>query len=392
MKKILLASTALVGFAGVAAADVSFSGSAELQFKGGGDSIDFTGVVTEDGAQEGLDWDGELDVAFTQDLDNGLSASASFGTEYADGGTGQGQDLEAKDFLLTLESDAASLNFGNTEFAAVNAWSGVGDMEADGFSEEDGEVVIRGEVSMGGIDAQLSYLFDDTSDDLEQLSLGVSSQLAGVDLVIAYQSAIDDVTIDDPTHDLEAGISIAGGSSYRNADLNPNEITAVSAGMTVSGMDLSIGYATQDDTPLGGETVTSTGLDISYPVNGATSLGAYYVMEDDGVDATDDDDNMGVSVTYDEGPVSLSIAYEDETGTTGIDATVSYDMGNGVSLFAGMAGEQDDDGYYAGGAMDLGSGAEVRLIHVDADNLDADNEYFGDDDPIGTTLSLSFSF
>ena len=64
MKKVLLASTALVASAGIAAADVSLSGSAEL------------GIIDDDTATQ---FHTDIDVTFTMsgETDGGLTFGAS---------------------------------------------------------------------------------------------------------------------------------------------------------------------------------------------------------------------------------------------------------------------------------------------------------------------------
>ncbi len=66
MKRILLTSTALVAFAGAAAADVTWSGTAGLGYN---DDID-----------DGFYVDGDLDVTMSQELDNGVTVSGTRST------------------------------------------------------------------------------------------------------------------------------------------------------------------------------------------------------------------------------------------------------------------------------------------------------------------------
>ncbi|MEL6607570.1 MAG: porin [Pseudomonadota bacterium] len=384
MKRILLASTALVAFAGVAAADghaesITFSGSVSMEYNSGGDTVDNLGTAgTSDGS---FDWDGEFDVNFSQALDNGLTASADFGFEFADGGNGQGQNLESKDFTLGLESDTAGLFFGDTAFAADTHWTAAGDMEADDFSGEDGEMVLRGDVSFGAVDASVSYFYDEASNELDQLSLGLAAELGAVTVVVAYQEEIEGGITTTTTATSET-YAITNSGDAVGGDLDADEVFGLAVSGSFGGADVTFAYASNET-----ENANSTGIEIAYPIGDAVTLGAYYVSESVG------DDNYGVSVDYTSGPLSVGVFYNQEQANEDYGVDVDYDLGNGATLFAGIGdGDGSDQGFYIGGAYDLGSGAEVRLVHVEADAINSDNEYFGDDDAIGTTLSLSFSF
>ena len=129
MKNILLTSTALVAFAGAAAAgghtSVSFSGAASAEYNSLG----------------GFNTDADLDATMSADLDNGLTASVTIGIDtanYAGEATKSGN--------LTLSSDTASLTFGNDVSSA--SFSAVGD--TIGFGDgEDGIQGVIGSYTMG---------------------------------------------------------------------------------------------------------------------------------------------------------------------------------------------------------------------------------------------------
>lgn len=352
MKRILLASTAIVGFAGAAAAGghaesgISFSGDASIEYN----------------SETEFDWGADININMTQVLDNGLVASVDWEIDFVDDNLGN--DLSASDFVLSLTSDTAGIYFGDTGMAADGKWSAVGDMEADDFSATDGETVLRGEMSFGDVDTAVSYIVDNGNTDLEQLSLGVAADLGGVSVTFGYQE--------------EGPLAV----DNQGDDYDADEVIAISASTTVGGADVAFGYASNET-----ENEDSLGFSVDYPVSDALTVGFYYVAESAG------DDNAGVSLDYTAGMLSASVYYRQEQAVDDYGVDLDYDLGNGVALFAGFAGgDGSDDGYYAGGSYDLGNGAQVRLIHVDVDNINADNEYFGDDDEDGTTLSLSFKF
>lgn len=379
MKRILLASTALVGLAGAASAEITFSGDAELFYTFDGEQIDDAGTVTSD---DNLEWSADFNIRFSQELDNGITAGVDWEIDFVD--DNQGNDLSASDFLLSLTSEQANLFFGDTEFAAVNVFSGVTDMAADNFSEADGEDVLRGEVTAFGWNVQIStFLLEDGQfldatgadvavgeDELEQLSVGVQGDIGPVNVILAYQ---EDFLPD-------------GAESAVNGDFNTDEIFAVALSATFAGADITLAYA---DNEVG----DSTGIEVSYPVTDAVTITGFYVAETVDADDASAPDGYGVTVDYVQGPIVAQVFYSDTGGEEDYGLDVDYDLGNGITLKGGYAeGDGSDDGFYVGAAYDLGAGAELRFIYVDADNLNTDDEYFGDDDPEGATLSLSFAF
>lgn len=107
MKRILLTSTALVAFTGAAwaeahedASGVSFSGDATLGFN--------------DDIEDGFYWDAGLAVTYTAILDNGITATATYEIDISDGNLGN-EDLDAGDYVLTVSSDNATLEFGDVD-------------------------------------------------------------------------------------------------------------------------------------------------------------------------------------------------------------------------------------------------------------------------------------
>ena len=73
-KELLLASTALIALGSVSAmaADVNISGSYEMLYK----SVDDNGVTTD---QDEISSSSELDISFSETLDNGMTMSLGFG-------------------------------------------------------------------------------------------------------------------------------------------------------------------------------------------------------------------------------------------------------------------------------------------------------------------------
>ena len=367
MKNILLATTALVAFAGAAAAEghtgISFTGSASLGFnnEAGIGNVANRAADNNDGFYSDLD----IVAGFAAELDNGLTAAASLNLDDLGDGTNNGTVYE-----LSLTSATAGLYYGDTSFAAQNAWKGAGSMDQDGFSEADGEESIRGEMTFGDISAQLSYVLANNAgernagDDMNQLSLGVSATVGTLDIAVAYQEASGEA----------AGFYTSGtGTDGDSGDFNNAEVFGMSVGTTFGGADVRLAYAESGAN-------SSTGLSVSYPV-GDVTLNASYSSESAG------DDNWDLGATYASGPLSFT-ANTDESDDWGMQG--SYDAGNGLVIFAGLSDGGEDT--YVAGTYDLGSGASLLVSFADDGDADATDEVGANDYQHGTTVEVSFDF
>lgn len=357
MKRILLSSAAIVAFAGAAAAEghtgVTFSGDAQLGYN-------------DDAAGDNDGFYSELDVTigFAAELDNGLTAAASVDFEDL---AGDGSD-NGNNYELSLTNDTAGLYYGDTNFAAQNVWVAAGPMANDDFSEADGEEALRGEVTFGGIEAQVSYVLANNDGtrvgaagndgDLDQLSVGVSGDFGNFNVVMAYQEA--------------AGV--APGSYAGNGDFNEDEVFGISVGTSFGGADVRLAYAESEGDD-------SMGISVSYPF-GPVTVDAGYATN------SDQDDDWDLSVTYEDGPIAVT-ASTDEESDWSIEG--SYDVGSGLVAYAGVVDAGDD--FYVAADYDLGSGASLLVSFVeDGGDANGDDEVGANDYQIGTTVELSFEF
>lgn len=383
MKKILLASVALTAFAGAAAAEVSFSGSATLGYNDDNGRLAGGAVF---GDHQGFYSDLNLDVALSAELDNGLTVSAAADVDEVDA-----EDKASRGVTLTIASDNASLVYGDTEFAAKSMWSAAGDMEADSFSAQDGEGVLKGTFSFGGVDMAVSGLVydaegDAATDDLAQLSFGAKATVGAATVVVAYQ---EELLAADVTGGLNANTNTTIST---NGDLTTAETLGISVAMSVAGADVKLAYASEKSTV--GTDYDSTGIAVSYPM-GDVTVSAYFVSEDDST-AVDAKDNYGVKFAYAAGAVAGTLGFASEQGTDYVSLEGSYDLGNGLSIYAGaITKDGDTDDTYVGASYDLGGGASLLVSYADDTNND---EAAGDDDigaqgyAVGTTVELSFAF
>jgi hypothetical protein len=374
MKSILLASVSVVAFAGAAAAEVAFSGSATFGYND--DAY---------GDNEGFYWESDLAISLTQELNNGLTAGVTFDIDIADDddGDGLGNPVDSSGFVLFLESEEAGIYFGDTSFAAQKFWfeDNVDEMAGDGFSEQDGEIVLRGDITYGTVEASLSYTVADTNGerpagDVDQLSLGAGFVVGGYTFTVAYQEESDAVNDDDTTPaDERAGVY----GAYD--DFNTDEIFGVAMIAQLIGVDAVIAYAsnlTADH--------NSLGIAVSYPV-GPFALNAYYVAEDGPLVS---EDAYGIGAFYENGPISVEAAWKSTDGEDDSRLEATYDIGNGILLWGGVTTGGDD--YYVAATMDLGGGAQLLVSYAVDDDNSEDDEVGNPELQKGATVELTLAF
>ena len=337
--------------AGVAAAEVTFSGTAKFGYN---DTDHATGASV--GAAFS---DIDLNIAFSQELNNGYTAAASFEFDVAN--ADQGASFNASDAVISLTNADSGIHYGDTKHGAENAWSAVGSMDNDDFRVAKNEMVTRADMTFGGAKIGIS-LGDDTNisgTEKDYISLGITGSAGAFSYALAHQN--ENTATLDPVDNL-AATQLA--------------TTGVRVSTTLGGATVALGYAKNDN---GG----STGIEVSYPM-GALTTTASYVQEG----AANAENRWDVKVAYAEGALGVTVA-TDEGKDWNVD--VSYEMGNGLSLFVGADDGGEDT--YAGVSYDLGGGASLLASYAnDNSNNDDDDEVGAKDYKEGMTFQLSFAF
>jgi outer membrane protein OmpU len=308
MKKVLFATTALVATAGVAAADISLSGSAEMGLFGG-DTISATaGTVTNRATQFHQD----IEVTFTLsgETDNGLSFGASIQLDEAswtdstdDGGT-----------TVFISGDFGRLTMGDTDggfdWAMAEVPTGSGSIDdvdtshgAYGLNtgldgRYDGQV-LRYDYSVAGFGVAVSLEIDDTAGAAQ------GEPVVGVGFTYAGDAN---------------GVGYALGVGYQQAETAAGvrtDVTGLSVGVDVAGFDIGMNYSEMDQD---GEAfaISHFGLGVAYSMD-AWTFGASYGVYDDGV--------MAAS--------GATFSRNHEVESYGL--TAGYDLGGGASLLFGYA-------------------------------------------------------
>ncbi|WP_341367991.1 porin [Yoonia sp. BS5-3] len=387
MKSILLTSTALVAFAGAAAADghtsITTALTATLGYNDTDSNVlvdDANGVAPGDAGyidtfstfdnEYGFYWEGNLSMTATAALDNGLTAGAYFEITVAEdnGVTGDdfGQALSSSDFVISLEAENGGMFFGDTGMAAEKYFSAAGDMEGDGFSTGSDSSVLRFDFSTSTVDVSVSGVADDEDGEMEQAAIGVGATFGSFTLGLGYQA------------------EASGGYVNGSDDFVNDEVFGISGVATFGGAEITLAYAEETDADQ-----QSLGVQVAYPFGPVTAT-AYFVDEQA---ATDVDPNYGINVSYSDGPIAASIDYDNDQDFGIWEIEGSYDVGNGLVVGAGYAGDEDEnESYFVSAEYDLGGGASFLVSYAEDETGNAEDEIGPDDLQQGTTVELSFAF
>lgn len=306
MKTILFASTALVAFAGAAAAQgVALSGNAEM------------GIYDNDTAGMDTRFFTDIDVTFTMsgETDNGLTFGAS--VDLDEGGSGAAAVANNDDdggATIFLSGSFGTITMGDTDGALDWATAEVGfnagaindDFETAGWNgvngldgKHDGQI-LRYDNTFGAFGVAVSAEIDDTGTDDAILGVGVryGADFGGttINFGLGYQSGED------------AGVDIEAIAVSANANFG-----AVTAGVVYEEFDDGVGGAGYDH----------VGVGVGY-TTGAISLHANYGVFDR--DGGTEDKGLGLSAGYDlGGGASVQLGYG-SSDTAGVD-TDSWSLG-----------------------------------------------------------------
>ncbi len=329
MKNVLLTTSALVAFAGAAAAEahlgVSFSGSAEIKYND----------ITE------FSYGADLTVTGTAELNNGITATLSYGINLDDHGSINGDHFP----VLTLENSYGKLSAGDADaigpasdhFSETDGVSGF----SDGYYTED-EFTIRLDMTLGGFNASISES-DFGHNSLNDMRVGASGSFGNFDFGLGYADDLDEV--------------------------------GVNVGTTFGGFDVD--FSVFDSAADG----IDYGIQVGYAINSMITVGAYFASVDDA-----SAQNYGVSLDYANGPLTVGLGYDSEAGTGNAFVDVEYALAgasSGVVLFAGY---DQAGGGYVGVEYDLGSGAKAWASYAEFD------EAGGPEFDEGITVGLSVEF
>jgi len=302
MKKLLIASTALVATAGIAAADMSMSGYAEIGMRDGGSTV-------------GLEMHSDMDIGFKLSgaSDNGLTFGASIDLDEVSGGinsTGGSQAINVSGAFgkLTMGDTDGALDKANAEVASLTAIADDHTAHAgyNGGAGLDSGDILRYDTSIGNFAVSASLGQDDTANgDNDVTALGLSTTVGTVALSAAYQ-----------TNDA-------------------SDVTALSAKTTLGGMSVVVNYSEASNPAVASvaqvdgvaNTTNAAGVDFVASVAATTAAANSY-------------EHTAIGLGYTVNGVALSAnfgeySYNDGTSADGMGVAANYGLGGGATVMVG---------------------------------------------------------
>ena len=285
MKKLLIATTALVATAGMAAADVTVSGHAAAGFHSG--LVDKTDDATQaTDALEGIYSNAGVDFTMSGATDNGISFSASVSID-------AGNEIDSGDFH---------------------------------YDGKDGGTAGLGAVSMTGSFGTLTFDnngIDNLYDDGTNHDVSYATTIGAVGLTIAY-----DATAGASYATSASATYSAGGMAFT---LNASEAPGGTS------TDLAVSYALNDTVTINADTNSKAGGASVQTIGASTTLNGVSVAVSSANNSTWD-----VDLGYTASGFALTYGVDETDAWT---ATASTDLGGGASFSAGV---NSDDATYAG--------------------------------------------
>jgi outer membrane protein OmpU len=284
MKKVLLTTTALVMTAGVAAAEVSFSGKGQVA------------MGQEGGADMDLSTHIDFNVAVSGAAENGVTFATSFGYD-------AGTEVDYNDDFEIDDAEAGTFAAGAPEVAiGFNGWTITA--QNGGIADQYDGDVDNSDISLAGSIGGVAVGFSTNVTGGGATSYSVSYS-AG-DMTAAMQSTTDD------------GRTDANGADISGAAMN------ISLSYKLG--DVTLSASSDND----GTLDTTNSFGVSYAM-GSLTLG-YTMAGDNGANMGDDYD---MSVGYTAGPISASFATNEESRTR---IVAEYDLGGATAFFSSQQG------------------------------------------------------
>ena len=305
MKKVLLATTALFVTAGVASAEVSFSGTTQVS------------VSDTNSAGNDLNTHIDFNVAVSSTTDSGVTMSAGFGYDagrQVDTADFELDAEEAADSKIAIKDDTVAADEGKLDTAATtnansnSAWTTAAPSLTIGYNGIT-------------ITADGSGVADLYNGDVNSGDLGIAGSMGGL------------------SFGLTTGMSKGDDNSSMSLGYAMGDITASyvstnnSDGRATDASKISLGYKTGD------ATITVASDDRDDTADAVQSVAVAYSMDaikvsvsaaSTGASGSSIGDDWDVSVSYTTGAITASLA-TDEDSVSKISA--SYDLGGGANAF-----------------------------------------------------------
>ncbi|MDC1434936.1 porin [Amylibacter sp.] len=295
MKKLLIASTALVATAGMAAADITMSGYAEIGMRDAGGAV-------------GMQMHSDMDIGFklSGTSDNGLTFGASIDLDEVSSGISNNGGPHA----IHVSGAFGTLTMGDTDGALDKANAEVASLTAIA----DDHTAHSGYNGGAGLDSGDILRYDTT-----YAGFGISASIAQSDVAVANDVIAYGVSTTLGT--------VAVSAAYQNN--NSDDITAVSAKTTVGGLGMTANYSEASKST----TATSyehTGVGVSYTMNGVNLHANYGVYDfDNGTNAS----GYGIAANYGlGGGATVMVGYGNGTAQGATADVTTFSVGLGLSF------------------------------------------------------------
>jgi outer membrane protein OmpU len=323
MKKLLLASTAIVATAGMAAADITMSGYAEIGMRDAGGAV-------------GMEMHSDMDIGFKLSgaSDNGLTFGASIDLDEVSGGiasTGGPHAVHVSGAFgtLTMGDTDGALDKANAEVAALTTIADDHSTHAgyNGGAGLDSGDILRYDTTYGGFGLSASIGQSDVAVANDVMGYGVTTSIGSVAVSAAYQA--------DNTQDITAvSAKTTIGGLTMTANYSEATMAATASGAVITPATYSIatgsiaGSAAVTTSAAINNSYEHTGLGLAYTVNGVNlhaNFGQYDY--DDGSQA----DGYGLAANYSlGGGATVMVGY----GSGNARATVATPQAADVSTFS----------------------------------------------------------
>ena len=293
MRKVLLATTALVALGGVSAASADISVTA---------SSSFNYVTTNGGADtaEDRDVNTQVDVGINAStvLDNGMTVTATLAFDEASAG----QSADGDDAGMTIGGDFGTLAFGGIASASLGA------MATDVTADE-------------GMNLAADYT-NPTDEHVPNMDISYAMpSVSGVSIMLGMTDGDDDKGVAPGTRADGSGFGITytmAGSMPVTVNYTSYSTGAAASDVTSFGAKVSAGAATIVAAVNETGTFTGTSVGATYAVSDALTLQAFSGTGEKSDDTDFESELTGVGLTYTVTPgMKVSITQNDFTGKGG---------------------------------------------------------------------------
>ena len=287
MKKLLIATTALVATAGMASADITISGHAAAGIHSGLDTAGASTAVAADGVYSNAG----VDFTMTGATDNGISFSASLNID-------AGEEIDT------------------------------GDFEYDG---KDGGTAGLGAVTMSGAFGTLTFDnsgIDNLYSDATTHDVSYATTVGSVSLTVGHSVGA-----------LAADTDYAKATSFKASTTQSGMAFTLTGSETAAGTSasLAMSYALNDTVTITADTDQVAGAESIQTIGAKTTLNGVSVSVESANNSTWD-----VDLGYTAGGFALTYGVDETDGWT---ATATAALGGGATFAAGV---NDEDSMYAG--------------------------------------------